>query len=61
MRDFKIDLILLENVLRNMKRHMPEWKVVKRVGMENGWWKNKPRGNPKLGFKTGFGKDKKGE
>ncbi len=48
----------IEKKIREMKRHMPFYIIVKRVGMEMGFWRNRPRGNPNKGFEQGFGKKK---
>jgi hypothetical protein len=51
-----IALTLLPNILSNMKRWQSIYKIVKQILSRRGNWQDKARGNPKLGFKTGFGK-----
>lgn len=54
-----IILSIIPNLLSNMQRWQPLYKVVKDILNKKGYWREKPRGNPKLGYKTGFGKKKK--
>ena len=41
---------LLRDEIRTMTRHSPIYKVLKEELSVLGYWKNKPRGNPKKGF-----------
>jgi hypothetical protein len=54
----KIDLVQLEKELRGMTRQQPLYKMLKRTLSELGYWRNKPRGDSRKGFKLGWGKDK---
>ncbi len=50
----KIDLIQLEKEITDPKykfgRKNPLWQLLKRLLMPMGYWKNRSRGNPKLGY-----------
>jgi hypothetical protein len=60
----KIDWFVLNNLnwlrnsIRKMKRHQPIYKILKDELSPLGYWRLKARGNPKAGFRKGFGKHK---
>ena len=45
-----IDLVRLRFELEHLARSQPIYKVIKEVLTEKGYWRNKPRGNPKKGY-----------
>ena len=47
----KIDLEQLKTEIQVMKRHQPLYKMLKEELTNLGFWKNRPRGNPKKGYK----------
>jgi len=53
-----IDLDELRQKIRLMQRHQPFYKVLKEELMARGFWRNRPRGDAKKGFRLGFGRDK---
>ena len=50
MQKTRLDLVQLKKELLAMNYWNPIYGVVKKVGLEKGWWKNQPRGNPKKGY-----------
>ena len=48
----------LKLAIRKMKRHQPLYKLLKEELSPLGYWRLKARGDPKAGFKKGFGKNK---
>ncbi len=48
---------MLRQSIRTMTRHSPIHKVLKEELTALGYWKNKPRGNPKKGYEMGGKKD----
>jgi hypothetical protein len=48
----------LENELKTLKRRTKLFIMLKKELSYHGYWRNKSRGNPKLGFKLGYGKHK---
>ena len=55
----KLDLTEFEETLRNMTRQSKAWEIAKRVLGERGYWRNKPRGDPKKGYAMMKDKSKK--
>lgn len=53
-----IVIVIIPSLLHTMKRWHSLYKVVKETLDKRGNWKEKARGNPKLGYKSGFGKNK---
>jgi len=53
-----IALTLIPDLMNKMQRWQPIYKVVKTILNKKGYWREKARGNPELGYKTGFGKKK---
>ncbi len=51
MHSTYIDLEQLAKEISKLQRWQPLYKVLKRELTKKGYWCNKPRGNPKLGFK----------
>ena len=50
----------LQKTIRTMKRESPIYKLLRDELSILGYWKRKPRGNPRAGFIKGMGKVKKG-
>lgn len=56
--DLGLDLERLSQEIKVMKRWQPLYKVLKKELSALGFWKLRSRGDPKKGFREGFGKDK---
>lgn len=56
----KIDIEQLRIEIRSMKRWNTLYRVLKEELTARGYWRNRERGNPKAGFKKGWGKSKRG-
>jgi len=52
----KFDYIELEKRLQKLTRKQRLYRLLKFELEEKGYWRNKPRGNPKKGFELGYGK-----
>ena len=50
-------VIFLKKVVPTMQRWNPVYKTLKSLLNPMGYWRDKKRGDPKLGFKLGFGKN----
>jgi len=57
----KIDLEQLREEIRELKRHQPLYRLLRDELMKLGFWKFRPRGNPKLGYKISKEKHGQGE
>lgn len=57
MKD-EIDLDKLKWEIKAMQKWSPLYKLLKRELSAQGYWKNKPRGNPKKAYRYGCGKNK---
>jgi hypothetical protein len=57
---FVLDFVLnnIRNLIKNIKRWNPLYKIFKEEFTKQGYWKLKSRGNPQKGFRSGFGKRK---
>lgn len=51
-----LDLEELRFKIRVMRRHQALYRLLKEELGKLGYWKNRPRGNPKAGYQKGFGK-----
>lgn len=47
-----LDYDLLREKIRSMHRHSPIFRILKEELSRLGYWKNKPRGNPKAGYEA---------
>jgi hypothetical protein len=55
----RIDLGQLKTEIQGLNRHKQLYKVLKEELTKRGWWKNKPRGNPKKAYQVSRGLNKK--
>jgi len=53
-----IDFDRVLTFIKTLKRHQPNYRKFKDLGLEQGWWKNRKRGDPEKGFREGMGKSK---
>ena len=54
----RIDLGQLKTEIQGLNRHKQLYRVLKEELTKRGWWKNKPRGNPKKAYQISWGNKK---